>query len=174
MTLQRSIGRAMAITLIAAADLVPSGNIFRARSWPVKPEAMPFINVNTPSDKQANAGVTADPQFDATVVLEFDIGVRADDPGTAQDDCDTICEGLINALLTAPQFVALWEKIGSIETELAPKDEQFQYHRARIAMTFHYSEIYPPVIPNNLDLIDAKFTGPKGDTFTEVKIAPQS
>jgi hypothetical protein len=174
MTLMRSTFRAKAIEILTAAAIVPANKIFRARAWPIKPEDYPAILVFTPSEDQENKGDTADPAFLSRPSLAFEIGVKGDTGEACEDACDALCESVVESLMTNPDLIALVERVVSIKTTMEEHEGQYQYHRARIVFTYEYTEVYPPVIPNLLDLIDAKVVGPQGDVLTEMRITPQS
>jgi hypothetical protein len=174
MTLQRSLVRARAITVIKAANIVPPGNIFRAKIWKAQPLQMPCLTVFTRTDDQENKGHTAEPSFLASVTLDFELGLKGDDPAAIEDQCDTMCQQLIEAVMTDPLLISMVERVVSIKTAIDAGEGEFQYFRARISITFEYTEIYPPNVTTDLNLIDMTFKGPNGDVFAEVKILPQS
>lgn len=174
MTLHRSVLRAKAIDILTAANIVPAGAIYRAKLWKTQPEQLPCIVVFTRKDDQTGKGHTAPPQFTANPRLDFEIGVKGDNPADIEDDLDSKCDALITALLTSADLMLLVERVVSITTEIDAMEGEYQYFRARIGITFEYTELYEPVLPNLLNLVDVTFTGPNGDPVAEVKITPQA
>ena len=157
---------------LKTAGTLAGANVSRARTWPVKPEAMPYILVFTDAEDQTNKGHTAAPTFLCAPTIDIEIGVYGDDPEAIEDDIDALRWQVIDAVMTNATIIAMVERVASIRTAFERHEEQYQYHRARITFTFEYTENYEPVLPNVLSLIDAQITGPKGDTVAEIRFTP--
>jgi hypothetical protein len=180
MTLHRSLIRARAMANVVAADIVPAGSVVRAKVWSTKPDDLPLIVVFTRTEDQESKDVSAAPTFSATVILDFEIGINGDDPSAIEDDLDGKCEALINAIMTDPVLIAMVEQVKSIKTAIDAREGEYQYFRARVSIAFAYTEMYEPVIPDLLALVDAKVDGRQPTDpahpaiIAEMRIAPQS
>lgn len=94
-------------------------NVFRSRATPVPVEKLPAIVIFTPSDEGVRIG-DAEPAFRQTLTMAFEVlAAETDD----DDVLDGLCEKIETLLLQDGSWVAQFEQIAGITTDIGQRDE---------------------------------------------------
>jgi len=153
--------------------------VFPSRTVPLKEVALPAICIFTTREEGRNDGVGV-PVLKRTLQLAVQAFASAATDEALEEAADTLAEQITDTLLTDPAWVAQFEKVVSVDTQIALNAEG---DRRRIAALILFtlqmrSMVYEPVIPDDftdfhadVDAIDpSKGPGPGPDGQNEATI----
>lgn len=142
--------RTTALGLLTAAITQAGAQKASSKDTPVPSGKTPSIIVYTDDVKEGNG--EAPPQFRTTVLTTVEVIAEGKTKDLAESLCDTLCDTVETALLGAPAFVSLFEKIASVETRTDYRAVEAKLHTftAVIEIKAYATEIFEPVIATDL------------------------
>lgn len=188
MTLMRRTLCQMTITALKDANTLAADNVFSPGDRPTPKENMPALLVRCKHERKESM-VRAQPNFTTTAFIRIDARLQATDEAEVQDNMDTLCDQIEQAILTNHDIIAVLQQISSVETQMDVSSEsEFHVGQAVIefGMEFYQSQedYYAPVNPpdltevrTNVDLtniFDATATYPNPPFPSSVQAAPRT
>ena len=144
MTLYRVLLREEAARALRAANTIAGPNVFTARSWPIRPEALPMIQLQVLADHAESWGA-AQPGYTRTAGLLVTARVEFGTPAEGEDLLDTITEQIETTLMLDTALQAMLEQVSTIQTELAfDSGSGQQIGTARMRFDLQYPQTYAP------------------------------
>lgn len=147
--------RDAALTLLAARAVQADKPFRKTRSnwgWPLADTDLPALSVFLPRetmspDGDANA---AEPKFINDMTLGVVISVGFDTPEALDEDTVGRADTALEALLTTPSFLKLFESIERVDQKTVfDKDGQTFLVEIQFDITIRFRTDWPPVVPDD-------------------------
>ncbi|TXH34061.1 MAG: hypothetical protein E6Q98_20020 [Rhodospirillaceae bacterium] len=154
----RSDLRRRTVAVLSRAALVPNGHVHNSRKLPTERAELDAISVFTLNSEQSGpAAWMSAPQFDAETDLSIEVAVDDDDDEALADKIDTLCERIVEVLLTDAGWVAAVQGVSSINTAIRPDTKSDKRTAGgTITMTVTMSQIYEPVVTDDFESTEIK------------------
>lgn len=132
--MKRSDVRASTAAVLTAAGIVPAGRVFDSRSTPLANDELPAILVITPrqTDKRRSLNVQA---YARTLDVVVEVVTTGDDDAAIESALDVLTDAVMAALLTSDAWLALFEYVDDVQTDLGSGVDAGQ-RRAAARITF--------------------------------------
>jgi hypothetical protein len=136
------IRRLTADLLTGATDAGP--RVYRSRTLPPKRPEFPLVLVYALNEDMTGGEGSGAPQFEHRLTLVVECGVLGSDED-ADDRLDRLCSQILERLLSSPEWVGEFSRIGRIATTIAMPDEgDDDYIGAVIQIDGTYATEWPP------------------------------
>lgn len=144
MSLYRTLLREEAARALRDANTLAGPNVWTARSWPLKPDALPAIQLQVLADHAESWGRNA-PGFTRTagllVVARISFGV----PSEGENLLDAFCEQIELTLMQDTALQQMIQQVATIETEQAfDSTAGVNVATARLRFDLEYGEVFEP------------------------------
>ena len=129
---------------LTAAGLVPAGHVLGFRTTPLPRSKLPalLVYVNGQSDRQLSI---AAPRFRRSLEIAVEVVIDGSTDDGLGDALDDLCAGVESVLLTDPDWIRQFERIGDTRTDLtAVIDGDRRMAAAKIVIPVEYIAEYPP------------------------------
>ncbi len=146
------------VARLKAADTAAGTSVHKSRAASFQTDELPALSVFTLSQQGSNGGHHI-PAFDDEITLQIDVYVGTN---THWDDqLDSLCKQVEDALLKDPEFVKQFSTVSSLNTDMAVNDEgEITLGMALIKIGLKFISEYHPIIPDDLEGIDIQATTP--------------
>ncbi len=144
---------------ITGAATLAGNAVFCTRDLPVPRGSQPAVLIYTPHEESHEAALTGPPRFTMRTILILECITQNAGLRTAEQQLETLCEQVVNALLTNPAFVGLADEDGNRLIEGFPSLETMEKFdasgdrhvgEAHIALRVQYSDVYEPTLTTAL------------------------
>lgn len=137
---------------LTAAGLVPAGHVLGFRTTPLPRSKLPalLVYVNGQTDRNLSIGR---PFFRRSLEIAVEAVIDGASDDGLGDTLDDLCAGIETALLTDPDWIRQFERIGDPRTDLtAVVDGERRMAAAKIVIPVEYVAEYAPNLAAAVDL----------------------
>lgn len=151
-------------TLLLLLQAVPEAGrrIYTARTWPLESPKNPCLLVYTWRETKTLLSTAGSaPQFQVDAKLVVRARAEAEDEIGLEAALDALAGAVENALLTDPDWVARFERIGGIESSIHTLEEPAERPVGEVALVFdvRWTEDFPPRLPFALAQVALRVDG---------------
>lgn len=155
----------------AIAPVLPAGQVFEARTWPLAlGAAATAALVNTPSETKDSLSLAA-PQFRLVTHLVIDLRLTAASEAAAEAQIEALAAAVEGAVLTDAPLMAAVEQVASIETQLVVTPEAKIYVGAA-SLLFACQTYWEPDLPPSLPLTEIDVVPLPGTAGPTIHVRP--
>ncbi|PRP68611.1 hypothetical protein BUE93_21460 [Chromobacterium amazonense] len=139
------------VAALQAANTLAGQKVYASRDWPLTPPGMPSILVLPPQERKAGRGPTGAAQFLSVATVAIHARVSGTSYGQVEDQLDTLCEQIENAVLTDYAILRMVQQVLAVDTEVEITAAQREHlGEAWMRFDFEYPELFAPTITQPL------------------------
>jgi hypothetical protein len=152
--LYRANLRQIAVAALKSARTLAGQSVFSPRDWPDWSGNYPVIHVQTLRERKESVGRQM-PEFTTTVTMTVIGRLDGTDEGRVEEQLETLCEQIEQAILTNHDLVQLTQQFSSVDTRMEVTNEG-EKHIGEVQMDFamEFFEAFQPVFPDPIEQVN--------------------